>query len=99
MSASDQNLGHAPNSEQLLAIVVDVVVRTLDDPSVDIGSETALLSSVERFDSFRLMELVLQLEKRFGLSIPDEDLDRDTFNSPRTIAAYLHRRLWSPPHA
>ncbi|HLG56680.1 MAG TPA: phosphopantetheine-binding protein [Vicinamibacterales bacterium] len=94
MSASDHNLGHAPNSEQLLTSVVDVVVRTLDDPRVDIGSETALLSSVERFDSFRLMELVLQLEKRFGLSIPDEDLDRDTFSSPRTIAAYLHRRLW-----
>jgi len=44
-----------------------------------------------------LMELVLQLEKRFGLSIPDEDLDRDTFSSPRTIAAYLHRRLSPRP--
>jgi acyl carrier protein len=88
MSASDHT-EHASVSEQLLSSVVDVVVRTMD----------ALLSSLERFDSFRLMELVLQLEKRFGLSIPDEDLDRDTFSSPRAIAAYLHRRLWSPPDA
>lgn len=98
MPTSDENRGGAPGREGLLGVVIDLVVKTLDDRRVTIGPETALFSSVKRFDSFKLLELVLRLEKTFGLSIPDEDLDRDTFSSPRAIAGYLERRLRPAPH-
>jgi acyl carrier protein len=56
----------------------------LDDP---------LLSTQDGFDSYSLLEFVLQLEDTFGLSIPDEDLDPDIFHSIETIIVYLRARL------
>jgi acyl carrier protein len=82
-----------------LEAVIRLVVKTLDDRRVAIGPDTALFVSVKRFDSFMLLELVLRLEKTFGLSIPDDDLDRDVFGTPRAIADYLERRLQPPGHA
>lgn len=89
----DDHRGRAPGPEALLGTVIELIAKTLDDRRLAIGPETALFSSVKRFDSFMLVELVLRLEKAFGLSIPDEDLDRDAFGSPRAIAGYLERRL------
>jgi acyl carrier protein len=39
------------------------------------------------------MEFVLELEKTFNLSIPDEELDPDIFNSAESVAVYLQARL------
>ena len=77
----------------LLRTVMDLVAISVDDKRARIEPDTPLFSHVERFDSFALMELVLRLERTFGLSIPDEDLDRDAFSSPRSIVAYLRGRV------
>jgi acyl carrier protein len=89
----NENQDHTPGQEALLAMVIEEIAKTLDDRRLAIGPDTALFSSVKRFDSFMLLELVLRLERTFGLSIPDEDLDRDAFSSPRSIAGYLEGRL------
>ena len=77
----------------VMATVIDLVAKAVGDKPARIGPETMLFSSLKTFDSFALLELVLRLESTFGLSIPDEDLDRDTFRSPRTIVTYLCGRL------
>jgi acyl carrier protein len=82
-----------PSRDMLLRMVMDLVALTVDDKRARIEPDTPLFSRVERFDSFALMELVLRLERTFGLSIPDEDLDRDAFSSPLTIVTYLCGRL------
>jgi acyl carrier protein len=43
-------------------------------------------------DSFALPDLVAELEKQFGISIPDSDLNPRKFESPSRIAAYIDSR-------
>src|ERR1051326_2834097 len=77
--------------------VIGLVAKSLGVKPTTIGPETTLFSGLKTFDSFALLELVLRLESTFGLSIPDEDLDRDTFSSPQTIVTYLSQRLRTAP--
>src|SRR6266571_5086811 len=83
--------------QTMMAMVIDLVAKAVGDKPAAIGPETLLFSSLKTFDSFALLELVLRLESTFGLSIPDEDLDRDIFRSPQTIVTYLFRRLRMAP--
>jgi D-alanine--poly(phosphoribitol) ligase subunit 2 len=41
------------------------------------------------FDSMKLVELLLHLEQEFGISVPIESLDIESFRSVSTIAALL----------
>jgi acyl carrier protein len=95
---SDNNhpSGDLLSRDELVAKILGVVVQTLDVGG-PVEPDTALFYSGGRFDSFAVLQLVLRLEQTFGISIPDEDLDRDRFGSVQNIAAYLHDRLRSIP--
>ncbi|MEH7106555.1 MULTISPECIES: D-alanine--poly(phosphoribitol) ligase subunit 2 [Bacillaceae] len=40
-------------------------------------------------DSFGTVELLVQLEERFGIIVPITEFDRDTWNTPNQIAIQL----------
>ena len=82
-----------PDHEALTDTVLDLVATTVDVRRDQIRPDTPLFSSVERFDSFALLELVIRLERTFDLSIPDDDLDPEDFASAEAIASYLFARL------
>jgi len=42
-------------------------------------------------DSVGIMELVMFLEENFGISVDDEDLTPDNFDSVNKLAAYIKR--------
>lgn len=44
-------------------------------------------------DSLALVGLIRFLEVRFGIVIPDGDIDPDVFATPATIIAYVTERL------
>jgi acyl carrier protein len=44
-------------------------------------------------DSLGIMELVLFIEERFGLSVDDRDLTPDNFDSVNKMANYIQNRL------
>ena len=85
--------GEIPSDRSLEDIIIGLVTSTLDKKPGSVGPEDALFSSRAGFDSFSLMELVLRLEDTFDLSIPDEDLDPDVFQSVRSIARYVKAQL------
>ena len=85
--------GQSAADQKLMETVIQVIATTLDRSRIRIKPSTRLLSGRKLFDSFRLMELILRLEDTFGLRIPDEDLDPDIFDTPRTIVRYLLGRL------
>jgi acyl carrier protein len=89
---SARNPNYTFTHEMLMRTVINLVARTINDQRVRIEPDTILFSSLP-FDSYALLEFVLRLETTFGLSIPDEDLDRDTFKSPHSIVMYLSGRL------
>ncbi|HEY8515875.1 MAG TPA: phosphopantetheine-binding protein [Candidatus Binatia bacterium] len=53
---------------------------------------TSPLSSAG-LDSMAVMQLLLLIEDRFGLWLPEEDLTRENFACIRALAAALERRL------
>ncbi len=72
----------SPTTERVHRLLVEAL--NTQPPSVDADLiESGLL------DSLALVELLFALEREFGLSIPLEELDIDTFRSVRTIAGYV----------
>jgi acyl carrier protein len=67
------------------------IIRTVTRQEVNIDSEASLFDS-DLLDSFALPELVSGLEREFGISIPDSDLDPRRFNSISSIDRYLKKR-------
>ncbi|MDP4084353.1 MAG: D-alanine--poly(phosphoribitol) ligase subunit 2 [Bacillota bacterium] len=66
--------------ELLAEICQDDVVK--EDPNIDLFSTTLL-------DSFGTVELLVQVEERFGITVPITEFDRDTWNTPNNIAKQL----------
>lgn len=66
--------------ELLAEICQDDVVK--EDPNIDLF-ESGLL------DSFGTVELLVQVEERFEITVPITEFDRDTWNTPNNIAQQL----------
>jgi acyl carrier protein len=59
----------------------------------EIEAESFALTNAKTFSSFSLLELILRLENAFQIQIPDEQLDRDRFNTLSSITDYIEQRL------
>jgi acyl carrier protein len=81
------------DNQKLMDTVIHLIATTLDQGRIRIKPSSRLLSGQKLFDSFRLMEFIVRLEDTFNIRIPDDDLDPDIFDSPRTIVRYLRSRL------
>lgn len=61
--------------EEIYAQVKDILVERLDVDEADV-SETASLRDDLKADSLDLVELIMDLEERFGVKISDEDAQK-----------------------
>jgi D-alanine--poly(phosphoribitol) ligase subunit 2 len=66
--------------ELLAEICQDDIVK--EDPNIDLFDSSLL-------DSFGTVELLVQVEERFGFMVPISEFDRDTWNTPNNIAKQL----------
>jgi len=75
------------NKERIAAIVRKVSNNsTLPDPDESLFDSGFL-------DSFALPDLVTELEREFGIKIPDSDLNPRKFESLTRIQSYLESRM------
>jgi acyl carrier protein len=72
----------SPTTERVQRLFVEALSTQPQSIDADL-IETGLL------DSLALVELLFALEREFGLTIPLEELDIDTFRSVRSIAGYV----------
>jgi acyl carrier protein len=81
-----------PSLQSELALVFAQVLH------VDVPSPDTDLVATGRLDSVRMVELLLQLEVRFGVRMNLEDLEIDHFRSIATIAEFVaaHRHNGGP---
>lgn len=81
-----------PSLQSELALVFAQVLH------VDVPSPDTDLVATGRLDSVRMVELLLQLEVRFGVRMNLEDLEIDHFRSIATIAEFVaaHRPNGGP---
>ncbi len=75
------------NRERILAIVRKVSNKTeLPDPDESLFDSGFL-------DSFALPDMVSELEREFGIKIPDSDLNPRKFESIARIQSYIESRM------
>jgi acyl carrier protein len=71
--------------------VKSVVVETLgvEDRADAIDASTPLFGALPELDSMAVLELVLELEQRFGISIEGEDVTAEAFETLASLAAFV----------
>lgn len=75
--------------------VKEVVVRTLgvEDRAASIDATTPLFGSLPELDSMAVLELVLELEQRFGIAIEGEDVTAEVFETLASLTAFVDAKL------
>jgi acyl carrier protein len=77
-----------------LEAVKTVVVETLGiaDRADTLDASTPLLGSLPELDSMAVLELVLELEQRFGIDIDGEDVTAELFESLASLTAFVEAK-------
>jgi acyl carrier protein len=91
MTAHDTTI----NSAVTVADVKAVVIETLgvEDRAATIDATTPLLGSLPELDSMAVLELVVDLERRFGIAFDDEDVTADVFETLASLTAFVDGKL------
>ncbi|EON74256.1 D-alanine--poly(phosphoribitol) ligase subunit 2 [Lysinibacillus sphaericus] len=73
--------------QQILEMLVDLCEDdvVLENPDMDLFEEGLL-------DSFGTINLLVEIENRFDISVPITDFNREEWNTPNRIAAKLAER-------
>jgi acyl carrier protein len=73
-----------------IADVKAAVIETLaiEDRAGAIDASTSL-TTIPELDSMAVIELVVELERRFGISFDDEDVTAEVFDTIGTLAAFV----------
>ena len=74
--------------EELKALIVKSL-KLEDVFPADIDPAAPLFGSGLGLDSIDALELVVALEKTYGIRIPDEDVGKEAFASINALAAYV----------
>lgn len=81
---------------------IEVELREFLRENFFIDQEVALLSSSQSLtgtgvvDSTGVLEIIMFLERRFGLSIPDEDMTPENLDTLENITRYVEATLETP---
>lgn len=73
------------------AQIAEIIQTITKKPSAPNPDESLFDSGI--LDSFALPDMVSAIERRFGISIPDSDLNPRKFDSIARIESYLESRL------
>ena len=78
-------------SPTLLGEVKAVLVDTLGiaDRAASIDATTELLGNLPELDSMAVLELVAALEQRFGITVDDEDVTAEVFETLDSLTAFV----------
>jgi acyl carrier protein len=73
--------------QDVKAVLVEIL--GLEDRAETIDASTPLLGSLPELDSMAVLELVAALEQRFAITIDDDDVTEDVFETLGTLAAFV----------
>lgn len=86
-------------SDELRSEIKQAIVRSLRLPMQpdEIGDSTPLFGEGLGLDSIDVLELVLEIERTFGVSITDEQTGAQVLRSVDAIAAHIEASRASKP--
>lgn len=81
---------------EIKKIITDLVNKDRED-KIDIKSidenEEISKSTIIQMDSIKAIKLIVEVEKKFNITVPDDDLDLNNFKSVNSISNYVITRL------
>ena len=80
--------------EKLVSDLNNLIIKSLkleDVLAEDIDPSAPLFGAGLGLDSIDALELVVALEKTYGIRIPDEDVGKEAFASVNALADYIIR--------
>jgi acyl carrier protein len=82
------------NGTLAIAEVKAAVVETLglEDRAETIDATTPLLGALPELDSLAVLELIVELERRFGISVEGDELSADAFATLGTLTDFVTER-------
>ena len=78
-------------TQDVKALLVSVL--GIEDRAATIGADTPLLGNLPELDSMAVLELVAALEQRFGVTIDDDEVTAEAFDTLGSLAALLDSKL------
>lgn len=75
--------------EQVLALLDEVL--SLDGRGLQFDTDTALLGSVPELDSMAVLAVIHAIEERFGIEVPDDEIDGSSFATVGTVVDFVSR--------
>jgi acyl carrier protein len=80
---------------QLIDEIINLLADTLHlgERKQRLNAGTPLLGSLPELDSMAVMNIITGLEEHFGITIDDDDISAQTFESVGTLAAFVDRKL------
>jgi acyl carrier protein len=82
--------------EQLRALIIRTL-RLEDANAEELGAETPLFGEGLGLDSIDALELVVALEKEFGIKIGDDEVGPEVFKNLTTLGAFIESKRKGTP--
>ncbi|MBS5934202.1 MAG: acyl carrier protein [Clostridiales bacterium] len=81
---------------EIKKIITDLVNKDRED-KIDIKSidenEEISKSTIIQMDSIKAIKVIVEVEKKFNITVPDDDLDLNNFKSVNSISNYVITRM------
>ncbi len=77
--------------EDVKQILIDVL--SLGDSGKALMPASPLLGSIPELDSMAVVNLITALEEHFGISVDDDEISADTFETLGSLAAFVAGKL------
>lgn len=71
--------------------LIELIAQNLLETGPTFNADSNLYEA--GLDSMAIMQLLLLIEQRFGIMLPESDLSRENFNDIRSLARLLQARL------
>lgn len=74
--------------QDVKAVLVEIL--GIEDRAETVDVSTPLLGSLPELDSMAVLELVVALEQRFGITIDDDEVTAEVFETVGTLAVFVN---------
>jgi acyl carrier protein len=81
----------ATTTEDVKAVLVSVL--GIEDRAASIDADTQLLGNLPELDSMAVLELVAAFEQRFGVTIDDDEVTAEAFDTLGSLSAMVAGKL------
>lgn len=68
-------------------------VLSLGGRAMKFNADTQLLGAIPELDSMAVVTLITTLEERFGMVVDDDDIDGETFQTVRSLTAFVGQKI------